>query len=176
MNHSCQLPSKVQWSRQLMLKKRKRRQSRQLMLKKNKVSHLPSPSRIPLSNPHIWLFSKSYRFNCFTFRSKTSSGSLFCVLLLYSSYLTLYYFLYWPHMNKSMLSCQVHFLKCSLTGQSPTCWLSMPPPTYRIWSKLISLAPKALCHVFPNCALCPSQTTLHCLMLFYWSGRQLLTP
>ena len=98
VNHSCQLPSKVQWSRQLMLKKkRKRRQNRQLMLKKNKVAHLPSPSLIPLSNPHIWLFSKSYRFNRFTFRSKTSSSSLF-VCLFGFPFLCLVALLFLPYL------------------------------------------------------------------------------
>ena len=49
-----------------------------------------------------------------------------------------------------------------LTGQSPTCWFSLPLTAYRTWSKLLILAPKALCRVFPNSVLWPTLHVVFC--------------
>lgn len=155
VNHSCQLLSKVQWS---II-----RQSRQLML--NKLFHLSSRRLMPLSNPHIQLFSKSYVSHCPTLLT------IPCVLFYVN-----------PTLMNSYSTVKFIFWNDLLTGQSSAYCL---PTACRIWFKLLSLAPRALGNVFPHRALCASHTEIatpknytalsasHC---FSWPGRQHLTP
>lgn len=139
---------------------------------------------MPLSNPHLQLFSKSYGFHWFCLESKTHLWvpSLCLIALLFVPHVIFYFC---PALTNPCSTVKFISWNALLTGHPLHADSQCLPTAHRICSKLLDLAPKTPCNVFPGCALYSSQTdtvipnsyiALSFIMLFSWSGRQLFTP